>query len=303
MLDFQTKLKRQIALVGMAIDNSGHLKDADFAAIFDRDIPTIKRDLQELRSYGIDIHSEKKRGICLANAIEPAVIRGLTAQFLAICSNGGSTDKATSLLVKQLKERALSTVVTLQQSIDRRTIVTADYQKDADTIERGRELCPLVLFSSDGSWRVLALNDGRMKQYHLNKLLHVRAGERRFKRIPEAEIEEMFRYSFRSWLGNEKHRIRIRLSPEWASRIKPRQLMETQVITEESDGSVVFESIVNSLAEVAGWVVSRGKGVEVLEPGELKAKVIELANGALSNYGSRERAEGGPDNVPLKNAH
>ena len=92
----------------MAIGNGDHLKDADFAAIFERDILTIKRDLQELRSNGVDIHSEKKRGTFLANAIEPSMIRELITQFLASRSGGGSTDKTTSLLVKLLKERALS---------------------------------------------------------------------------------------------------------------------------------------------------------------------------------------------------
>jgi predicted DNA-binding transcriptional regulator YafY len=118
----------------------------------------------------------------------------------------------------------------------------------------------------------------------MNKVIRVRPSEKKFKAVPQEEIDAMFRYSFRSWTGTEKHHIRIRLSREWARRIKPRQLMETQKITEESDGSVIFESTVNSLTEVASWVVSRGNGVEVLEPVELKTKVIELAKGALSNY-------------------
>ncbi len=40
----------------------------------------------------------------------------------------------------------------------------------------------------------------------------------------------------------------------------------------------------NSLDEAATWVLSFGKGVKVLEPEELKIKVIQLAKDALSNY-------------------
>jgi predicted DNA-binding transcriptional regulator YafY len=70
----------------------------------------------------------------------------------------------------------------------------------------------------------------------------------------------------------------------WAERLKPRQLMESQVVTENPDGSVVYEMVVNSLSEVASWVASRGEGVNVLEPKKLREMVIEIAKGTLGNY-------------------
>ncbi len=290
MLEIQTKVKRQIELLSFALDNSNALKDCDFSVLFKRDIPTIKRDMQELRNDGIDIHSEKKRGICVTRTIEPSRLRGLIVQYLGMCNAASGADKATALLVKQLRANALCHVVALQRCIEQHVTAVIDYQKEEGELEEQREICPLVMFSSEGSWRILAVNDGIAKQYHLNKVVRVRPASRKFKPIPQEEIDEMFRYSFRSWTGTEKHHVRVRLSKWWAKRIKPRQLMETQVITEERDGSVIFESTVNSLTELASWVVSRGKGVEVLEPAELKTKVIELARGALSNYrdGNRE---------------
>jgi predicted DNA-binding transcriptional regulator YafY len=44
---------------------------------------------------------------------------------------------------------------------------------------------------------------------------------------------------------------------------------------------------VNSLQEVASWAVSRGTGVTVLEPQELREIVVNLAKGALLNYGEK----------------
>ena len=38
--------------------------------------------------------------------------------------------------------------------------------------------------------------------------------------------------------------------------------------------------------EIAGWVATRGVGVIVLEPAELKEQVIEIAKGILKNYNS-----------------
>jgi len=287
MLEVQTKVKRQIEMLGLAVTNTDRLKDADFAVIFGRDIPTIKRDMQELRGIGIPIHSEKSKGLCLDGKVEAKLIRELVLQYMGICNSTSGFDKATTLLVKKQKLKALSIVVALQRCIESSTIALVDYQKDEHGIERARELQPLIIFSSEGYWRVLAVNDGRIKQYLLDKILLIKPTERQFKKVPQEEIDEMFRYSFRSWVGAEKHRIRIHLSSVWAARLKPRQMMETQVITENGDGSIVFEATVNSLQEVASWAVSRGTGVTVLEPDALRAMVLNLAKGALQNYENR----------------
>jgi len=256
----------------------------DFADMFGAEELTIKRDLQELRSYGIAIHSEKKRGVCLCDPISVQKLRSIILQYIGICYSENSFDKSTALMVRKLKEKALANIVTLQRCIDLSMIAVVDYGKEADEIERGREIWPLMIFSSEGYWRVLAVNDGKIKQYHLNKLIEVKPTTRKFKRIPQEQIDDMFRYSFKSWIGTEKHHVKIWLSKLWACRIKPRQMMEAEVITENSDGSVIFEATVNSLDEVASWAVSRGEGVVVLEPEELREKVVEIARGALANY-------------------
>ncbi len=46
----------------------------------------------------------------------------------------------------------------------------------------------------------------------------------------------------------------------------------------------MYETKVNSLEEMASWIASRGAGIIVYEPEELKQKVLDLANGVLSNY-------------------
>jgi predicted DNA-binding transcriptional regulator YafY len=284
MLKLQTNLKRKIELLGFALDNPKSFKDSDFAVMFGRDVPTIKRDMQELRSEGVDIHSEKKKGLCVRQDIDTNLLRKLIIQYMGICASESGIDRATRLMVKKLKGKSLSNLVRLQHSIEKKRIVRIDYQKDEKEVEKDRELQPLLIFSSEGYWRVLARNEGRMKQYHLNKLLDVRPTERSFKPPAAEEIEDLFRNSFKSWIGAEQHQIKLRLDPIWAERIKPQQLMETQLLTENPDGSVILEATVNSLTEIASWVVSRGKGVVVLKPEVLKQLVVKTAKGVLENY-------------------
>ena len=108
--------------------------------------------------------------------------------------------------------------------------------------------------------------------------------DRKFKRVPKEEIDELFAGFFRSWIGTERHTVKIRFSKVWAERLKPKQLMESQIVTENPDGSVVYEMVVNSLTEIASWVASRGEGVNVLEPKELREMVIDIAKEIMGNY-------------------
>lgn len=293
MTNLHTVIKRQIEIVGLAVDNNGQFKVPDLAFAFGCDDLTIKRDMQALRKAAIDIHSEKRRGVTLAGRLPPRTVRQLVGQYLGLAAAAHARDRATALLVQKHRERALRTVVVLQRCIERNHMARIDYEKEAGSIERDREIHPLMLFSSDGHWRVLAVNRGTMKQYLLTKIRRVQETTIRFRPVPQDRIDEMFRHSFRSWIGTEAFLVRIRLSPTWAARVRPRQLMETESISDEADGSVVLETTVNSLEEVAGWLVSRGEGVEALEPPKLRAMVLDLARGALANYGwdAREARE------------
>jgi predicted DNA-binding transcriptional regulator YafY len=60
--------------------------------------------------------------------------------------------------------------------------------------------------------------------------------------------------------------------------------MDAESIAENEDGSADVAVTVNSLKEIASWIASRGKGVIVLEPEDLKEKVLALAKGTLENY-------------------
>jgi predicted DNA-binding transcriptional regulator YafY len=286
MTNLHTVVKRQIEIVGLAVDNHGHFKVPDLAYAFGCDDLTIKRDMQALRKSAIDIHSEKKRGVTLVRRLPPTTLRQLVGQYLGLCAAATARDRATALLVKKHRERALRYVVLLQRCIEQNHVARIDYEKETGNVERDREIHPLMLFSGDGHWRVLAVNGGKMKQYLLTKITRLQETSTRFRPVPQERIDEMFRHSFRSWIGTEAFAVRIRLSPTWAARLRPRQLMETEALVEEEDGSVVLEATVNSLEEVAGWVVSRGTGVEVLEPPKLRAMVLDLARGVLANYGA-----------------
>jgi predicted DNA-binding transcriptional regulator YafY len=286
MQDLRNKLKRQIEILGIILSqNFGYpLRTFDLADMFEVEELTIKRDLQDLRSFGIKIHSEKKRGVNIYGVLDEKRLRELIQQYQALTSAASVVEKSTTLLVKRLGEKALANMITLQLCIETNHAAMIDYEKESDELEFGRQIYPVLIFERDNYWRVLAINNDRLKQFHLNKIIEVRRTEKTFKPVAREKIEDIFKNSWRSWLGESKIKIKLKFSEHWSERIKPKQLMDDEVFTQNPDGSVVYETIVNSLEEISGWIASRGEGVTVIEPEELKKKVIEIAEGVLKNY-------------------
>lgn len=285
MFDFQTKFKRQIEILGICMsDNASRpIRTFDLAELFGVEELTIKRDLNELRSYGIDIHSTKKEGVCIHSNLPKQKLVDIILDYTSLNHNDYALDKSTSLLVEKLGANALSIMVMLQLCIDKEEIAIIDYNKIGTMIEQRKEVEPLLIFQSDGSWRLLAGSDGKMKQYLIDKITRVRNTGRKFSKL-NYNVSDLFKYSWKSWLGQDKYEIKLWLSKTWAERIRPRMLVADQRIHKQEDGSIIFECTVNSLNEIAGWVVSRGEGVKVIQPKELKEMVINLAEGTLSNY-------------------
>lgn len=285
MIDFKTKFKRQIEILGICLArNYEGLSIGEFAEIFGVEELTIKRDMNDLRASGIAIHSSKGRGVGIDKKPSMEKIRELIKQYSALNTSSSFVEKSTALLVTRLKEEALANMVVLQMCIDKNKMAVIDYEKDADIYERSVEISPLLIFQTDNYWRLLTLSQGRIKQFIMNKIINARESNKSFKPVSKEKIDDVFKHSFRSWLGEDTYRIKLEFSSYWADRIRPKQLLDSEKFTSQKNGSVVYEATVNSLDEIAGWVVTRGAGVKVIEPPELKDKVIELAKGVLKNY-------------------
>jgi predicted DNA-binding transcriptional regulator YafY len=285
VFDFQSKFKRQIEILGLCLSEKTKkpIITFDLAEYFNVEELTIKRDLQDLRSYGIDVHSHKNRGVCLESELSKEKLVDIILHYVGLNHNDYALDRSTALFVEKKGVSALSNLVLLQLCIDNTEIAKIDYNKMGSKIEKDKVIEPLLIFQNEGNWRLLAGSDGIMKQYLLDKIVKVKSTGQKFDK-GEYKFPDLFKYSWKSWLGNEKHEVKLWLSPFWADRVKPRMLVADQNITKNEDGSIIFECTVNSLSEIAGWIVSRGEGVKVLEPDTLKQNVLVLANGVLKNY-------------------
>ncbi len=282
--DIRAKIKRQSEILGLILSGSKIFAIADLADQFSCEELTIKRDLKELRAMGLDIHSSGKKGIKVYNSLEASLISDIVTQYMSSSFSDNYYNKATSLLVKKLNEKALVNITLLQRAIDNEIKLEIDYLKIEELEPNKRTIDPMLIFQSDGSWRLFARHEGILKQFLIDRIFAIKTTPQKFRKISEEKIRSIFETSFKSWLGNERFEIKLKLLQPWAERLRPKQIMENQKVTENDDGSIIFETVVNSLDEIASWIVSRGKGIIVESPKELKDKVIRMAEDALSNY-------------------
>ena len=67
--------------------------------------------------------------------------------------------------------------------------------------------------------------------------------------------------------------------------IRERRPHPQQQIQTLSDGTILYRAVVNSLDEVAWWIVQYGGEAVVTRPRELRDKVVALASSILERYG------------------
>lgn len=284
MKDLRIKIKRQTEILGKALSFPSKYQIYDLAEIYNVDTLTIKRDLQDLRSFGIDIHSNGKKGITVYNKISEETLKTIIHQYISIAINHHTFDQATNLFLNKLGERSVTILTQLQYYIENNFQIKISYNKPEEKKIEERIIEPYKIFQAEKNWRLLANHNGTLKQFLLNNIIEIHQTDKKFKPISEKQIEEVFKTSFKCWLGNERINVKLKLLPPWTDRLKTKKLMELEKVEENPDGSIIYETVVNSLNEIASWIVSRGKGVIVLDPPELKRTVIEIAKGVLNNY-------------------
>lgn len=285
MFDIRSKIKRQIEILSFCISNKEEkISISDLAFEFDVDEITIKRDLQDLRSYGIDVHSKKKTGVKLCCELNEDILKNIILQFVGLSYTDASIDRSTMLLVSKYNYNALIYMVKLQYCIDNSKSAIISYNKLGIEVTKNIKINPVRIFQSENTWRVLSFNGGSIKQYRMDKIEDITLTDETFGPIPKEKVEELFENSWKSFLSKNKYKVKLEFSEEWAERILPRMWIANQKITQEPDGKILFEVTVNSLNEINSWIVSRGRGCKVLEPQELKEMVMNTAADVLENY-------------------
>lgn len=149
-----------------------------------------------------------------------------------------------------------------------------------------REVSPLQLMFHRGNWYLAAWchKQDAMRSFSMDAIEVATALSKKCKAVQKKELNGFVGQGYGIFAGSEVRWAKLRFSKERARWVAQEVWHPQQRLTHEADGHVVLEVPYTDTRELIMDVLRHGRHVDVLEPAELKAKVMHDLQEALDQY-------------------
>ncbi len=176
----------------------------------------------------------------------------------------------------------------LRQAVEECRVVRMEYWTASRDETRFREVEPYHLRWYEGAWYVIGFCRwrGALRTFAIDRIRKLELREERFEPPSPDKFDPRtyFDEAWRLMRGQERYKVAVRFTPEWARFLRGRRWHPTQEVYEGEDGSLMLRFQVLGLEEISRWVLGFGNQVEVLEPPELRQWVAEEAKRMVARY-------------------
>ena len=276
-------------MLAITFNEPGKYSIPDLQFMFDCNEITIKRDLSELRSKGVNIHSVPKKGLIVEGNASDEVIRSLLDQYIIISQLEGTQNKATEALVNIRRQESLVIFAIIQRCIDHSKKTKIKYKSSGNPSVSSKIIEPLLLFERENCWRLIANENGKRKQFVIEKIISAREIDETFISPDKGKLMNALDISFGAWIDDKTIPVKILFTKEWLNSGKIPHLMKGQETKEQPDGSIMVSFKVSYLEDLARWIVARGGEVVAIEPPELLHIVMNICNGTIRSHSSSKK--------------
>lgn len=165
------------------------------------------------------------------------------------------------------------------------------YRKAGGQPEELRRVQPYHLACVKGAWYLFGHDEDRaaMRTFALSRFVRIVGTGGRFERPAGFSISRHLVNSFGVFTGSGHYQVRIAFKAEVAHLISERIWHPRQQIQAGDNCDIVLSMQLSDLTEVANWVLGWGGFARVLEPDELKDRVLEMAQSVSSQYDLAQR--------------
>lgn len=174
----------------------------------------------------------------------------------------------------------------LMVAIEDRRMTNLTYQSERTTEPYTRPIHPYHLVYHKQALYLIAWAEDHQafRNYRVDRISDVDSMELKFEKQP-FDINEYLAGSFGIFQGTRKPtRVRIQFQPNVVRFVKEKHWHESEVLTDQSDGTLVAEFLLTSFEEVKSWILSFGPNAKVLEPPELIDEVLRDLRQTLQSY-------------------
>lgn len=165
-----------------------------------------------------------------------------------------------------------------------RTIEAIYHTQSRDTTTQ-RKIDPYYLIPRDHRLYVMGYchNTNDIRTFRLSRFQKVDILEQKFSK----DDLNMQRYLEHTWSiirGDDRIHFKVLFNINIARYIKEEEYVATPKLTEQKDGSLLFEVTLNDDREFLKWVMQYGPDAEILEPIKYREKLKELLKEWLGRY-------------------
>jgi predicted DNA-binding transcriptional regulator YafY len=297
----------------LMFQSRGLLRAQDFAAQFEISERTVYRDIQALSEVGVPIMAMPGEGYRLMEGyyLPPIIFSEAEARalFLSISmltglAQAGETRRAAETALEKIRavlpEATLAQIealqamlgfyavarpplnlddpnlVRLQQAIHQQRVVHLRYHAPQDNQVTERDVEPLRLAYVDNAWILAAYCRLRQDQRHF-----------RLDRIDQLTIKtETFtpRDFVRPRPGSGPWRVVVHFDPSVIRWVRESQHFSFIEELDNDETGLLMVYQVQSLSQIAGWLLSWGSQMKILEPPELRAEIAQTATRLLESH-------------------
>lgn len=280
--EISKELVRQIEIISMVLDKPNYYSEYDISSIFSESLATVRRDFAKIREIGIPLHSSK-RALKIENKISTKLLNKLINTYLAL--NDTETIKNLKGIRLIFKDETLKYFVQIVKSINQKTIIIFDYEKDEDKITVSRNVTPVGLLKTNRSFILIGLeNDDLSKTrfYLIEKMQNISFTAKKSLHKSLPSMYEFLKDSWGIYQSGIVENVEL-LFDKSCMNIKNRVFVNKQIITETEKG-IIFQAELKISREFISWVLGWGNKCKVIKPLSLKKDIIKTANDILNTY-------------------
>jgi predicted DNA-binding transcriptional regulator YafY len=183
-------------------------------------------------------------------------------------------------------EEDVSALSTLQEAIWQERSLAMTYQRGDNTVVE-RVVDPLGLVAKGSTWYLVAAVEGEARTYRVSRVRAARLTEQSFVRLQDFDLVAYWTRSAMHFVSNlPRYPVKVRIAPELLEKIYSagRYARIERIEQADEDGWIPLHLLFETEEAACGYILSFGTYVEILEPLELRAKVIALAQSVAAFY-------------------
>lgn len=174
------------------------------------------------------------------------------------------------------------------KSIKIRQTINFGYKSIGSLVYKTKIFNSYHVLCQKGNWYVLGFDHGanETRVYALSRIKNIQFTKKRFEVPKDFDISKHVDLSFGIWNNHEKFvEYELLFDSNMSNYILEREWHTNQKIKQNKDGSVLVKFKSNQKEEIFRWVLSFGTDVTVVNPPELKEKIILEIKKIEKKYG------------------